>query len=180
MRKLIEATFVSLDGVVGSAEQWAFPYFNVEETRQQSLTKLMDCDVFLLGRETFEMLYATGSALQGDPYFDRVNSMPKFVASRTLHEVPSGATLMGDNIAEEVADLKRRPGKSIMKYGNGNFDRTLIAHNLIDEFHFSIFPMIIGKGRRLFEGIDTSHLNLKLSGTKQFSNGVVTHSYVNA
>jgi dihydrofolate reductase len=67
-----------------------------------------------------------------------------------------------------------------MKYGNGNLDRTLIAHNLIDEFHFSIFPVVVGKGRRLFEGIDTTHLKLKLTGTTRFSDGVVTFSYVTA
>ncbi len=67
-----------------------------------------------------------------------------------------------------------------MKYGNGNFDRTLIAHNLVDEFNFSIFPVVVGKGRRLFEGIDTSHLSLKLTDTTRFSNGVITLSYVRA
>lgn len=180
MRKLIESAFVSLDGVVESAEQWGFPYFNVEENRQHSLAKLMDCDAFLLGRSTFELLYAVGSVTTGDPYFDRVGSMPKFVASTTLYEAPWNATVIGGDTAEEIAALKRQPGKSIIKYGNGDLDRTLLAHNLIDEFHLWIFPVVVGKGRRLFEGIDTSHLKLKLTGTKQFSNGVVSLSYVNA
>ena len=180
MRKLIEATFVSLDGVVESAQEWAFPYFNVEENKQQSLARLVDCDAFLFGRGTFELLHTMGSGIKGDPYFDRANSLPKFVASTTLREVSWNATLIEGNAAEEIANLKRQPGKSIMKYGNGNLDRTLVKHNLIDEFHFSIFPVAVGKGRRLFEGIDTAHLKLKLSGTTRFSNGVVTLSYVNA
>jgi len=52
-----------------------------------------------------------------------------------------------------------------MKYGTSDLDRTLIRHNLIDEFHFSIFPVVVGRGRRLFENIDTSRLKLKLTGT---------------
>jgi hypothetical protein len=87
MRKLIEATFVSLDGVVESAQEWAFPYFNVEENKQQSLSRLLDCDAFLFGRVTFELLQAMGSGIKGDPYFDRVSSLPKFVASTTLREL---------------------------------------------------------------------------------------------
>jgi dihydrofolate reductase len=65
-----------------------------------------------------------------------------------------------------------------MKYGTSQLDRTLIRHNLIDEFHFSLFPVAVGKGQRLFEGIDTSHLTLELTGTTTFSNGVVVLTYI--
>lgn len=180
MRKLIEATFVSLDGVVESAQEWGFPYFNVEENKQQSLAQLMDCDAFLFGRTTFELIHGMGAVVASEPYFDRVNSMPKFVASTTLSEVPGNATLIEGNTAKAIAGLKKQTGKNIMKYGNGDLDRTLVEHNLIDEFHFSIFPVVVGKGRRLFEGIDTSRLKLELIDTKRFSNGVVTLSYVTA
>lgn len=179
MRKLIESTFVSLDGVVESAQEWGAPYYNTKENRQHWLSKLMDADALLFGRATFELFYRIGSGTTGDPYFDRINSLPKFVASTTLREVPWGANQISSDTAQQIADLKRQPGKSIMKYGNGNIDRTLVEHNLIDEFNFSIFPVVVGKGRKLFEGIDTSHLKLKLNSIKQFSNGVVTLSYVN-
>jgi dihydrofolate reductase len=65
-----------------------------------------------------------------------------------------------------------------MKYGTGQLDRTLIQHNLIDEFHFSLFPLAVGTGQRLFEDFDTTHLKLKLTGTTQFSNGIVILTYV--
>jgi dihydrofolate reductase len=180
MRKLIEATFVSLDGVVESAQEWAFPLFNVEENKQHSLSRLMDCDAFLLGRVTFELLESMGSGVKGDPYFDRVGSLRKFVSSTTLQTVSWNAEVMAGDLVEKISSLKQQPGKSIMKYGNGNLDRTLIKHNLIDEFHFSIFPVVVGKGRHLFEGIDTTHLKLKLTGTTRFTNGVVTHVYARA
>ncbi len=179
MRKLIESAFVSLDGVVESAEQWALPLFNNEENKQYSLSRLMECDAFLFGRLTFELIGATASQVTGgDAYYDRVGSMTKFVASKTLSEDPGYGILLKGDVAEEISNMKQQPGKNIMKYGNGDLDKTLIAHNLIDEFSFSIIPVVVGKGRRLFEGIDTSHLKLKLTGTTKFSNGIVTLSYV--
>lgn len=179
MRKLIESAFVSLDGVVESAQEWGAPYYNAEENRHHWLSMLMDVDALLFGRTTFELFYGIGSRVNGDAYFDRIHSLPKFVASTTLQDVPWGATQISTEAAEQIAEMKRQPGKNIMKYGNGNIDRTLVKHNLIDQFNFSLFPVVIGKGRKLFEGVDTSPLKLKLSGVKQFSNGVVTLSYVN-
>lgn len=178
MRKLIVAAFVSLDGVVESAEQWALPYFNNEENKQYSLSRLMECDAFLFGRSTFELIESIASIVKGDPYYDRVGRMPKFVASTTLNEVSENATLIKDNTAEEIAKLKQQPGKNIMKYGSGGLDRTLIAHGLIDELSLSIIPTVVGKGRRLFEGIDVAHMRLQLTGTTRFSSGIVAHSYV--
>jgi dihydrofolate reductase len=180
MRKLIEAAFVSLDGVVGEAERWALPYFNKDENKQHTLSRLMECDAFLFGRLSYECIGSAASTIQGDPYYDQVGSMHKFVASTTLAEVPWNTTLIKGNLAEEVFALKQQPGKSIMKYGNGDLDKTLIAHGLIDEFHFSIIPVVIGKGRRLLEGIDTTNLKLNLTGSTRFSNGVVTLSYISA
>jgi len=88
MRKLIESTFVSLDGVVGSAEQWGAPFYSTEENRQYFLSKLMEADALLFGRATFELFHAIGLQTKGDAYFDRIHSMSKFVASTTLRDVP--------------------------------------------------------------------------------------------
>src|SRR5215472_3817824 len=78
-----------------------------------------------------------------------------------------------ETLTAEVAKLKKQPGKNIIKYGTSQLDRTLIEHKLIDEFHFSIFPIAVGQGQRLFESIDTSKLKLRLTGTKAFANGIV-------
>jgi dihydrofolate reductase len=179
MRKLIEATFVSLDGVVGSPEKWATPYF-AEENRRHALAQLDQFDAFLLGRATYQKFAASWSQIKGDPYFDRINALPKYVASGTLEQTTWNATLIAGDVAEEIARLKRQPGKNIMKYGTGNLDRTLIRHNLIDEFHFTIFPVVVGDGLRLFEGVDTTGLQLRLTGQHTFENGVVALSYVPA
>lgn len=177
MRKLVEATLVSLDGVVGSPEEWALPYWH-EENKDYAHAQLAEVDAFLLGRVTYENFVAAWSQVSGDPYLDTINRIPKFVASASLREMTWNATPITGDVAAEVVRLKTQPGKTIMKYGTGQLDRTLISHGLIDEFHFSVFPLTVGRGLRLFEGIDTSGLALKLTTTKTFTNGIVHLSYV--
>jgi dihydrofolate reductase len=177
MRKLIEATFVSLDGVVESPEKWAHPYWT-DENKNYALSQLSDVDAFLLGRVTYELFAASFSKVKGDNYFDRINSLPKFVASTTLRETTWNTTLIKGDVADEVFKLKNQSGKNIMKYGTSQLDRTLIQQNLIDEFHFSLFPFAVGGGKHLFDGIDTTNLKLKLTDTMTFSNGIVVLTYV--
>ena len=177
MRKLVEATLVSLDGVVGSPEEWALPYWN-EENKDYAHAQLAEVDAFLLGRVTYEKFAAAWSPVSGDPYLDTINRLPKFVASASLRETTWNATLIHGDVAAEVARLKSQPGKTLMKYGTGQLDRTLISHGLIDEFHFSVFPLAVGRGPRLFDGIDTSGLRLQLTGTKTFGNGIVQLTYI--
>lgn len=176
MRKLVESTFVSLDGVVESPERWAMPFFG-SENKNAALSNLAEFDAFLLGRVTYEKFAATWSQISGDPYFDRINGMRKFVASTTLAHTTWNATLIDGDVAKGVAALKQQPGKNIIKYGTSQLDQTLIGHRLIDEFQFSIFPTVVGSGRRLFQGIDASSLALKLTATKTFENGVVVLTY---
>lgn len=176
MRKLIESTLVSLDGVVGAPWEWTGEYFD-GEVKDHSLAQLSEYDAFLLGRVTYEKFAATWAQIHGDPYFDKINSMPKYVASTTLRETTWNATLLEGDVAGAVAELKNRPGKDIVKYGTSGLDRTLIEHGLIDRFQFMIFPVVVGGGRRLFEGVDADRLGLELVGTRTFGNGVVALTY---
>jgi len=177
VRKLVEATLVSLDGVVGSPEEWALPLWT-EENKNYSQAQLGDVDAFLLGRVTYEKFVAAWSQVSGDPYLDTINALPKFIASASLQETTWNSTLITGDVAAEVARLKDQPGKTIMKYGTGQLDRTLIQHGLIDEFHLSIFPLVVGSGLRLFEGIDTTGMALKLTGSTAFANGIVQLTYL--
>jgi dihydrofolate reductase len=176
MRKLVESTFVSLDGVVEAPERWAMPFF-AAENKDAALSHLKEFDAFLLGRVTYEKFLAMWSPIKGDPYFDRISAMRKYVASTTLAETTWNATLIGGDVAQGVAALKQEPGKNIVKYGTSRLDETLIRRKLIDEFQFSIFPTVVGNGRRLFEGIDPSSLALKLTDSRTFANGVVELTY---
>jgi dihydrofolate reductase len=176
MRKLVEATFVSLDGVIESPERWALPLWGKAE-KDAALRQLNEFDAFLLGRATYEKFAAAWSPIKGDPYFDRINSLPKFVPSTTLKTATWNATLIHGDVAAEVARLKQTPGKGIIKYGTGVLDQMLIDHHLIDEFKLSIFPTVVGSGRRLFEGIDSSKLKLRLTDAQTSPNGIVVVSY---
>jgi dihydrofolate reductase len=166
-----------LDGVVEAPEAWALPFWD-DENRNEAHAQLAEFDAFLLGRVTYEKFAASWANIKGVEYYDAVNKLPKFVASTTLRETAWNASVLRGDIVDEVAKLKRQPGKNLLKYGSGNLDRTLIAHELIDEFRLWIFPVKVGSGARLFEGVDTAHLNLKLVGTKTHSNGIVLLTYV--
>jgi dihydrofolate reductase len=173
MRKLVESTFVTLDGVISSPEKWGPPYWN-DEHDSYAHELLFAADALLLGRVTYEAFVGAWPARSGD-YADRINSLPKYVASRTLQEATWNATVIAGDVAEEVAKLKQQPGEAILKFGTGELDRTLIAHELVDELHLWIFPVLAGSGQRLIEGIDTTHL--KLVDTTTFSTGIVVHTY---
>jgi dihydrofolate reductase len=186
MRKLIESTFVSLDGIIDDTrpstasraqpQHWGQPYWDEDHNNYAAVLQ-SSADAMLMGRVTYEGFKEAWGAQSG-PEADVFNKMPKYVASRTLTEATWNATLLKGDVAEEVAKLKEQPGKNIVKWGTGELDRTLVEHGLVDEFHFWYFPVIVGAGKHLFEGagFDTTHL--KLADLKRFESGIVVHIYV--
>jgi dihydrofolate reductase len=180
MGKLIETTHVSLGGEIGSPHEWCFPYLN-EEHRDYASELLFGADALLLGRETYEGLSAAYPAMTDDSgvpneFIARMNSIPKYVASTTLEDTTWNATVIDGEVAPFVADLKRRTAGTIVKYGNGPLDATLMEHGLIDEFHLLLTPVAVGRGQHLFESIDTAPA-LQLLDVRLFSNGVVLLTY---
>jgi dihydrofolate reductase len=177
VRKLIEATLVSLDGIVDGQEKWTSGYFD-EEAKGRAYDALADVDTFLLGRGTYEKFSATWPNIKGDRYFDRVNGLKKLVASTTL-DTPGtwNANSLKGNVGAEIARLKSEPGKNIMKYGTTRLDRTLFEHRLVDELQLWYFPVVVGRGRRLFEDVETSRMRLQLTDIHRFRNGSVKHTY---
>lgn len=184
MRKLIEATFVTLDGVISdtipstaphaSPEKWGSPYWD-DEHANYAQDLLFASDALLLGRVTYEGFIQSWPSRRGD-FADRINSLPKYVASRTLAgPLEWNATLIEGDITGAVARLKAQPGQNILKYGTGELDRALMQHNLVDEFHLWKFPVAVGGGQRLFDGIDTTHL--KLVKATPFASGIVVLTY---
>ena len=177
MRKLIEATFVSLDGVIESPERWALQHWGAEH-RANATRQLESYDAFLFGRVTYEKFAAAWSPITGDPYYDAINRMPKYVASTTLRTTTWNATLLTGDVVDAVRALKQQPGRNIIKYGGGVLDRTLIPHQLIDEFQILVFPVNVGHGARLFEGVAPGDLRLELTTTRTLPNGIVHLTYV--
>jgi dihydrofolate reductase len=174
MRKLIESTLVSLDGVIEAPERWA--NFDAEATAL-SIEELGNYDAFVMGRVTYEKFYANWGHIAGNPYIDLINAMPKYVASRSLTETAWNATLLGPDPSSAIARLKDQPGKDLIKYGTSRFDDTLLRDHLIDEFRFWIMPVVAGAGQRLFENVDTSGLHLKLTHERRLENGSVILTY---
>ena len=175
MRKLIESTLVSLDGVIEAPERWA--NFDAEATAY-SLKELGHYDAFVMGRVTYEQLFANWGQTAGNPYIDRINGMPKYVASRSLTQTAWNATLLGPDPSSAIAELKDQPGKDLIKYGTSRFDDTLLRDHLIDEFRFWIMPVVADSGQRLFQHVDTSGLRLRLTDQRRLENGSVILTYV--
>jgi dihydrofolate reductase len=169
-RKLIESTFVSLDGVIENPHHWSPPYWD-DQHSGYAASMLDTADTLLLGRETYESFAEVWPQRSGDPYTDKVNAMPKYVASRTLETATWNATILDGDIAEQIAKLKELDGGDILKFGTGELDRTLLAHRLVDEFHFWYFPVIVGSGQRLLDDVDVTHL--QLAGSTVFDSGIV-------
>ena len=182
MRKLIESTQVSLGGEIGSPQDWAFPYLN-DEHHDYAKRLLFAADALLLGRLTYEGLSAAYLSMSGgdagvpNDFIEIMNSIPKFVASTTLRETTWNASVIDGDVASFVADLKQMPGRTIVKYGNGPLDATLMEHGLIDEFHLLVTPVAVGRGQHLFEGIDGGPA-LKLVDVTRFSNDVPKLIYI--
>ena len=174
MRKLIESVHVSLGGAIDPPD-WAFPYLDYEHMRYA--TELLDsADALLLGRRTYEGLSASYPAMAASPFVDRMNSIPKFVASKTLTEATWNATIIPGDMTGFVADLKRQRGGTIVKYGHGPLDRPLMADNLIDEFHLLLTPVAAGAGQHMFEEIKGAP-HLALADVRRFASGVLVLIY---
>jgi dihydrofolate reductase len=181
MGKLVEATHVTLGGEVGTND-WAFPYLD-DQHSQYAMELLTRADALLLGRHTYEGLSVAytkmaDEAPAGVPsdFIGRMNSIPKFIASTTLRGPTWNATAIDGDVASFVEDLKRNAGQNLLKYGNGPLDATLMEHGLIDEFHLFLTPVAIGKGKHLFESIDTAP-HLRLVDIRRFDSGVVILVY---
>ena len=131
-----------------------------------------------MGRVTQDKLFALWGHVTGNAYIERINAMPKYVASRSLTETAWNATLLGPDPSGAIARLKDQPGKDLVKYGTSRFDDTLVRERLVDEFRFWVRPVVAGAGQRLFEHVDTSGLHLRLTGERRLENGSVILTYV--
>jgi dihydrofolate reductase len=132
-------------------------------------------DALLMGKETYEGFAQIWPTRQGK-MADKINSMPKYVASRTLKEpLEWNATLLKGDVVEEIRKLKQEPGESLLQYGVGELTHTMLKHGLVDELRILVFPFTFGEGPRIFErmGVNT----LKLLETKTFTSGAIALHY---
>src|SRR5262249_24622045 len=141
MRKVIESTLMSIDGVIGDPQVWASEYFGTE-AEQAALEHLLDSDAMLMGRRTYEMFAAMSLTATGG-YADRMNSIRKYVFSSTLEKADwNNTTIISGDPATAVAGLKQHDGQPLVMYGHGPLGQTLLEHQLLDELHFMIHPRL--------------------------------------
>ena len=188
MRKIVVLTFLSLDGVMQAPggkgedpsggfdlEGWSVPYFDdvVGQAMGEQMGQPFD---LLLGRKTFD-IFASYWPKQTGPEAAPINTAKKYVVSH--HEVKSDwqptITVTGD-VASELKKLKQQDGPMLQVHGSSNLIQTLLRHDLVDEFWLKIFPVTLGKGKRLF-GEGTIPAGLKLVSSKTSPSGVILASY---
>jgi dihydrofolate reductase len=192
--KLTATMFVTIDGVYqapGGPEEdtsdgfqhggWLVPYFD-QSLGESMVEKFGHVDAFLLGRRTYEIFagYWPKVTDPADPIAAALNTLPKYVASHTLDKTEwANSEVLSGDIAEQVAELKRRPGRELQVHGSGALVNFLARHDLIDGYRLLIFPVLLGTGKRLFaEG--TVPTAFRLTGSTTSGTGVTVQTYERA
>jgi dihydrofolate reductase len=175
MRKIIESTLVSLDGVIEDPANWVGPYMDAA-FQQAALERLLVSDAMLMGRRTYEILsrdWIGGT----DDFAKRINAIPKYVFSSTMRSADwNNSTIVTGVVATEVRKLKEQPGGTdLTVYGHGRFAQTLLQCGLIDEMRLSVFPVIAGSGQLLFH--EGQKAELKLIEVSALPSGIVVARY---
>ena len=188
MRELIVHTFLTLDGVMqapggpeedpsGSFEHggWSVGYWDAqtEKAMAESMSKPFD---LVLGRKTYE-IFAAHWPHSDDPGAELLNGATKHVASTTRTQLEwENSKLIEGDVPEGVRALKAEEGPELQVHGSANLIQTMLQHELIDEFRLKIYPLVLGKGRRLFDG-GTVPAGLELASSQISSTGVVMATY---
>lgn len=193
MRKLIVSTFASLDGILqapGGPDEdptggfalggWSFGYW--DETMDASASGLDGKDrELVLGRRTYQIFEAYWPYQPADhPIAETLNAAKKHVASRTLARLDwNNSTLLHGDAVAAIAALKTRPGPDLQVIGSGNLVQTLQTASLVDEYNVWTFPVVLGRGKRLFS--ETARPSaLRLVRSQVSTTGVVMNTYVPA
>jgi len=192
MRKLIVSEFMTLDGVMqapggkdedrdGGFEHggWTIPYWH-DDIGKSFGALMADTDAFLLGRRTYVTHAEAFEPLPaGDLFGDMMNAPKKYVVSRTLKApIWRNTTIIRDNVIESVRALKAEPGKNILTDGSSQLVHALFAHDLVDELHLLLYPLALGRGKRVLPEEGLTKFSLK--SATPYPTGVVGLHYARA
>jgi len=189
MRELIVAEFITLDGVIqapgGEDEDteggfvhggWTRPYWH-DDIGMHFFQAMSGADALLLGRKTWQIHGAAFEPMVGNSFADVMNNVHKYVVSTTLTSAAAwrNSTLIRDNVADAVRQLKLEPGKNILMDGSSVLAQELAKHDLVDEYSLHVYPIVLGGGKRLFP--EGKRLNLTLVEATPLPTGVVFMRY---
>ncbi|MYS20728.1 Dihydrofolate reductase [Streptomyces sp. DvalAA-14] len=172
MRKLVVVEFLTADGVMEAPNEWHNQYFD-EDMARAVTARMQASDALLLGRTTYEGFAAAWPAMAGEPGADFMNSVAKYVVSSTLDKAEwNNSTVVSEDPAGAIARLKEEPGGDITVMGSATLVHWLLAQGgLVDEIALLIDPVVVGRGKRLFqEGLPT--IPLRLVASETFGSGV--------
>jgi dihydrofolate reductase len=183
--KVVVTEFVSVDGVVeapGGGEDfeyggWSFEFDRGDDGNKFKLDETMASEALLLGRVTYQG-FADAWPSRSDEFADKFNNMPKYVVSTTLEDPEwTNSTVIKGNVAEEVSRLKEQPGGDLVVHGSPTLVQTLTEHDLVDEYRLMVFPVVLGKGKRLF-GETSDKKPLRLTASQPVgADGVIVLTY---
>jgi dihydrofolate reductase len=184
MGRIVVSEFVSLDGVMedpGGAEGfehggWSFELSRGEEGDRFKLDETMAADALLLGRVTYEG-FAAAWPSRDDEFADKFNNMPKYEVSSTLRDPEwTNSTVLSGDVPDEVAKLRQDLDGEIVVHGSARLAQTLAEHDLVDEWRLMVFPVVLGKGKRLF-GETSDKKTLRLVDSRAVGDGVLILTY---
>ena len=184
MGRIVVTEFVSLDGVVedpGGAEDfkhggWSFEFSRGEEGDKFKLDEALEADALLLGRVTYQGFADAWPSREGE-FADKFNNMPKYVVSSTLEDPEwNNSTVLKGDLAKAVSKLKQEQDGDIVVHGSPSLVQSLLENDLVDELRLMVFPVVLGRGKRLF-GDTSDKKALKLADSKTVGDGVAILIY---
>ena len=180
MRKIINSTYITIDGVIEAPHLWPSLDRPGDERFGQIQAELLEsCDAMLMGRHTYDGFAPVWPTRAGDPFSDRINAMPKYVVSTTLKDPEWNNTHVIDrDVVAELTRLKQAAGGHIVQYGFGAVSRLLLEHGMLDELRLWVHPLILGSGRPgdlLFGAVPA--VGFHLTDATTLSDGIILLSY---
>ena len=172
--RIVAGLFVTLDGVAEAPDRWQGPYFH-PEMGATIAAELTETDGLLLGRRTYEEFAGFWPHADADPMADRMNAIPKLVASTTLDTLGwQNSTVLG---LDPATKLRRRVehGEKLTVTGSITLVQWLLRVGLLNELTLMVHPLVLGSGRRLFDGVEP--VNFSLGETRSYPSGVISLSY---
>lgn len=176
-KKIVATEYLTVDGFMDEPGLWSMPFFS-DEAGAYKFQELADTEALLLGRRTYEGFAKAWPTMTGTGEFgERMNSLPKYVASRTLTELTWNAGLIKGDVVDGIRELAKGDGGDLLLSGSAELFNLCHEHELIDEYRLMVFPYLLGSEgtKPLFRG--GPRRALSLVGTTQLPNGVVVQTY---